>query len=76
MGPQTFNFAEAAELSLAAGASERISGIGAAVDRALALIDTPKALDGMSECALHFAAAHRGAAGRMADAIAELLPSS
>ncbi|RZU03049.1 3-deoxy-D-manno-octulosonic acid transferase [Rivibacter subsaxonicus] len=74
MGPSTFNFAEAAELSLAAGASERVTGIEAAVERALALVGVSTSLDQMGERALHFAAAHRGAAGRMADAILERLP--
>ncbi|MEN9544815.1 MAG: hypothetical protein RLZZ598_1648 [Pseudomonadota bacterium] len=76
MGPSTFNFAEAAELSLAAGASERVDGLEAAVERALALIDAPRVLDDRGERALCFAAAHRGAAARMANAILAGLPTT
>ena len=74
MGPSTFNFAQAAELSLAAGASEQVASVDAALARALALLESPAALDQMGQRALRFAAAHRGAAGRMADAILGLLP--
>ncbi len=73
MGPHTYNFAQAAEGALAAGAAERVADIGAAVARALA-----QCSDGgqpaRSRRALAFAAAHRGAAGRMAQAVLERLP--
>ncbi|MDP2005549.1 MAG: lipid IV(A) 3-deoxy-D-manno-octulosonic acid transferase [Rubrivivax sp.] len=74
MGPHTFNFALAAEMSLAAGAAERVAGVDAAVQRAAALAhDAPtKAL--MAACARDFAAAHRGAAERMAHAVLALVP--
>ncbi|MEP7057771.1 MAG: 3-deoxy-D-manno-octulosonic acid transferase [Caldimonas sp.] len=72
MGPHTFNFAQAAELSLAAGASLRVADIDAGVGAALALIGTP-AQPRMAEAALAFAAQHRGAAARMADRIVALL---
>jgi 3-deoxy-D-manno-octulosonic-acid transferase len=65
MGPHTFNFAEAAELSLAAGAALRVADIDEGVARAVALAHDPA----RGECvgrALAFAAAHRGAAERMA----------
>lgn len=76
IGPSTFNFAQAAELSLAAGASERVPDLDAAVGRAMALLDTPDALDVMSRSALAFAAAHRGAADRMAHAILARVPAA
>ena len=72
MGPHTFNFAQAAELSLEAGASLREPDIGAAVARAVALTHEA-ALPAYAERALAFAGAHRGAARRMAQRIAELL---
>jgi 3-deoxy-D-manno-octulosonic-acid transferase len=71
MGPHTFNFAQAAELSLAAGASERVPDIAAAVLRAVALCADPQ-LPQRGARALAFAAAHRGAAARMAAAITAL----
>lgn len=70
-GPHTFNFAEATELALAAGAAERLEGLAAAVSRGRALCTDAGAAARMSQAALAFAAAHRGAAGRMAD---RLLP--
>jgi 3-deoxy-D-manno-octulosonic-acid transferase len=68
MGPNTFNFAQAAELSLAAGASERLPDIAAAVARALALLNDP-AREATAARALDFAARHRGAAARIATAV-------
>jgi 3-deoxy-D-manno-octulosonic-acid transferase len=72
MGPHTFNFAQAAELSLAAGAAERLPDITAAVARAVALCASPQRL-AMGQRALAFADRHRGAAARMAVAILGLI---
>jgi 3-deoxy-D-manno-octulosonic-acid transferase len=65
MGPHTYNFAEAAELSLAAGAALRVADIDEGVARALALTQDP-ARNEWVQRALAFAGAHRGAAERMA----------
>ena len=73
MGPHTFNFAEAAELSLAAGASLRVADLPAGVERAIALARDPDRAAWVQR-ALAFAGAHRGAAERMAREIAALLP--
>ena len=73
MGPHTFNFAQAAELSLAAGASERVANIETAVQRAVQVAVSPQRR-AWSARALAFAAQHRGAAQRMATAILERLP--
>lgn len=73
MGPHTFNFATAAELSLAAGASVRAADINAAVPRAVALALDPDRNTWVQR-ALGFAASHRGAADRMAQVIVSLLP--
>lgn len=69
MGPHTFNFNDAAEGSLAAGASERVADVAQAVARAAALVDDVAACSAMARRALAFAAAHRGAAPRMAEAV-------
>ncbi len=71
-GPHTFNFAEAAELAIAAGAAERCASLAAAVARGDALCQAEPARAGMSANALAFSATHRGAAGRMADALLTL----
>jgi 3-deoxy-D-manno-octulosonic-acid transferase len=71
MGPHTFNFAQAAELALAAGAAVRVDGIAAGVTQAVAIArghewaERPEGAR-WSSCALAFAATHRGAAQRMA----------
>ncbi|MEY4561825.1 MAG: hypothetical protein RLZZ618_1102 [Pseudomonadota bacterium] len=67
MGPHTFNFREAAELSLAAGASLRADGMEDGVARACKLLHAAER-PAMSQRAQAFAAAHRGAAQRMAAA--------
>ena len=74
MGPHTFNFAQAAELALAAGAAIRAADLGAAVQQALGLMGSPQQLQ-MHERALAFADAHRGAAGRVAASVLEVVPS-
>ncbi len=73
MGPHTFNFAQAADLALAAGAAERVADMADGVHRATAL-----ALDGTQQAqqarrSVQFAARHRGAAAATARAIAALL---
>ena len=69
LGPSTFNFAEAAELSLAAGASVRVETMEQAVKAALALVNDPTRRETMAEAAQGFAAANRGAAQRTATAV-------
>jgi 3-deoxy-D-manno-octulosonic-acid transferase len=65
MGPHTFNFEEAAELALKAGAGLRVTDIGAGIDRAIELAGSATRNDWVQH-ALRFAGAHRGAAERMA----------
>ena len=72
MGPHTFNFAEAAELSLAAGASLRVPDLGEGVRRAIELASSTERVD-WSLRARGFAAKNRGAAQRMAALIAAQL---
>ena len=68
-GPHTFNFAEATELALAAGAAERCTAMGEAIARGVALCADSDSAASMSKRALAFAAAHRGAARRMVEAL-------
>ena len=72
MGPHTFNFAEAAELALQAGAAERVASIEDGVFRAAKVAATWEAQSVMSQRARAFAAAHRGAAARMAQRVLAL----
>ncbi|HMC16413.1 MAG TPA: 3-deoxy-D-manno-octulosonic acid transferase, partial [Albitalea sp.] len=73
MGPHTFNFAEAAERSLAAGAAIRVADMQQGVAQALALIDDASRRTAATRHALAFAAEHRGAALRMASEIDALV---
>ncbi|MCV2368793.1 3-deoxy-D-manno-octulosonic acid transferase [Roseateles oligotrophus] len=72
MGPHTFNFAEAAELAEAAGAAIRVTDIRQGLAQALIICKEPSGQ--RAEHARQFAAAHRGAAARMASDILALLP--
>ena len=72
MGPHTFNFAEAAELALAAGAAQRVADMDGAVRAGLALLIAPGLADA-AQRAVAFAAQHRGAAERMAGQIGMLM---
>ena len=74
MGPSSFNFAEAAALSLAAGASERVADMAGGVALAIAWLADAPALAQRARDASTFAAQHRGAAQRMALRIVALLP--
>ena len=73
MGPSTFNFNDAAELSLAAGASLRVADMAAGVAEVNALLREPQRLAQLSARAVQFAAQHRGAAARMARRIVPLI---
>lgn len=75
MGPHTFNFSEAAELALAAGAARRVGGMEEGVAEAVALARDEVARRQASEAGEQFAAAHRGAAKKTAEAVLALLPA-
>jgi len=72
MGPHTFNFADASARALAAGAALRVATMADGVARAVALIGSEEQRQ-LAQAALEFAAAHRGAAERIATAIVALL---
>lgn len=76
LGPSTFNFAEAADLSLAAGAAVRVQNMEQAVKAALALVADPARRDAMADAAQTFAASNRGAAHRTALAILAIAESA
>ena len=71
MGPHTFNFADAAERALQAGAALRVENLLGGVKGATELVKSAE-LSAWSERASRFAAVHRGAAMQMASAIAQL----
>ena len=69
MGPHTFNFAEVAELALAAGAAQRVVNMKEAVSAASALACDAQRLPAARLAADTFARAHQGASARTAVAI-------
>ena len=73
MGPHTFNFAQAAELSLAARASLRVVDMAQGVQQAASMAFDPLC-QAWSARALAFAQAHRGATARSVDHLLALLP--
>ena len=68
-GPHTFNFAEAADLAIAAGAALRCADLHDAVIRGLALCSDAASRQAMAARAQVFSRAHQGAAARMAAAL-------
>ncbi|MCW5632869.1 MAG: 3-deoxy-D-manno-octulosonic acid transferase, partial [Rubrivivax sp.] len=75
MGPHTFNFEQAADGALEAGAAERVHDVEAAVARALTWLADPEVLARRAADSTAFAARHRGAAARMAAAVLAHWPS-
>lgn len=73
MGPHTFNFADAAELAQEAGAALRVGSMEEGVDRAVALVRDATARAAASAAGERFAAEHRGAAAKTAQAVLALL---
>jgi 3-deoxy-D-manno-octulosonic-acid transferase len=72
MGPHTFNFAEAAELAQGAGAAQRVGSMEEGVRAAVELVrDAARRAEAVRACE-RFAAAHRGAAARTAEAVLAL----
>jgi 3-deoxy-D-manno-octulosonic-acid transferase len=69
MGPHTFNFLEAAEGALQAGAAQRVQGMGQAVDMAWQWVAEPAGLAQRAAASELFASSHRGAAQRSVQAL-------
>jgi 3-deoxy-D-manno-octulosonic-acid transferase len=64
VGPHTFNFAQAAEDAIEAGAALRASDVGAAARQAAALLAEPERLSAMAGAGRAFSQAHGGATMR------------
>jgi 3-deoxy-D-manno-octulosonic-acid transferase len=73
MGPHTFNFSEAAELAEAAGAARRVGSMEEGVRAAVELAGDAATRAAAAQAGERFAAAHRGAAAKTADAVLALL---
>jgi 3-deoxy-D-manno-octulosonic-acid transferase len=73
MGPHTFNFADAAELAIAAQAGVRVDSLDQGIDCALDLAQDVPHQRATAQAALAFAKAHQGATAQLAVAIGTLL---
>ena len=73
MGPHTFNFSEAAQLSEEAGAALRVASMEEGLRVAVGLARDAGARQQAVDAAERFAAAHRGAADKTAHAVLALL---
>jgi 3-deoxy-D-manno-octulosonic-acid transferase len=73
MGPHTFNFSEAAELAEEAGAARRVGSMEEGVRAAVELARDAATRAAAAQAGERFAAAHRGAAAKTADAVLALL---
>lgn len=73
MGPHTFNFAQATDDAIAAGACERVANADALMAAAAAVLDDAARLADMRAHALTFAGQHRGATARTLGALAPVL---
>jgi len=76
VGPHTFNFTEATNNAIAAGAALRVADADALVLEVDALLADPARRNRMRAAALAFHAAHRGAADRLWNWLAPRLPAA
>lgn len=65
LGPHMFNFAEASQLAVDAGAARRVADPAEALQQAIMLLAEPAQRQSMHEAALAFVARHQGATQRM-----------
>ncbi len=72
LGPHMFNFAQASEAALAAGAARSVAGAREALQALEQISADPVLRSAMSAAALAFACAHRGATARTADLIEQV----
>lgn len=73
IGPHTFNFAQAAEEAVAAGAAVRIADAGELIREVARLLGDANARDRMKQAGLAFCLKHRGATERVIAIVEDLL---
>ncbi|MCC4115376.1 lipid IV(A) 3-deoxy-D-manno-octulosonic acid transferase [Aromatoleum toluclasticum] len=76
LGPHTFNFAQVAELAIAAGAAQRAADVDEGMKSAVALLGDKQARIAAGEAGRSFAAAHRGATARTMAIVERLFAGS
>ena len=73
VGPHTFNFAQATAAAVAAGACRRVADVSELIEAAADLLTDPDGAERMALAGTAFATAHRGAARKTADWLADRL---
>lgn len=73
IGPHTFNFAEATEQAMSAGAAQRVSDAGELLRAALELLSDEHKRRAMAAAGIAFAQRHRGATERTMDRLARII---
>lgn len=76
LGPSTFNFAEAAQNALAAGAARQCGDVSALVNEATRLLGNVAERAMMAEAGRAFAAQHRGATARTLELVEKFIPAA
>jgi len=69
IGPHTYNFAEATQFAVDAGAALRVEDARGAIAAACELLRDPARAQRMAQAGLHFARSHQGATARVIDLI-------
>lgn len=73
LGPHTFNFSQASDEAVQAGAALRVPDMRAGLQAALALLAQPQRLDAAVQSGLQLMQANRGAAAATAERLLEIL---
>jgi 3-deoxy-D-manno-octulosonic-acid transferase len=74
IGPHTFNFADATQQAIEAGAAQRVNNAKEVLQTAHRLLNDPVSLAGMREFAVQFVSTHRGATDKAMLVIKRILP--
>ena len=73
LGPHTFNFSQASEEAVKAGAALRVADMNSALSEALALVADPERLNAARQSGKQMMQSNRGAAAATAQAVIELM---
>ena len=73
LGPHTFNFSQASEEAVKAGAALRVADMNSALSEALALVADPERLNAARQSGRQMMEGNRGAAAATAQAVIELM---
>ena len=73
VGPHTFNFSQASEEAVQAGAALRVADMSSALSEALALVADPERLNAARQSGKQMMQSNRGAAAATAQAVIELM---